>query len=88
MEAIDFSQIQKGTDSLKTFADIDSIHSVKLIETLQEQFAQFRFFENGFLISQLISVETGSLPPFVFFRYWELLQFYQDFPYFIKPHHQ
>ncbi|HEY9170157.1 MAG TPA: hypothetical protein VIN72_11765 [Lutibacter sp.] len=61
VEAIDFSKIQKGIDSLKTFADIDSIHSVKLIETLQKQFAQLRFFENGLLKSQLISVETGSL---------------------------
>jgi hypothetical protein len=63
VEVIDFSQIQKGIDSLKTFVNIDSIHSIKLIESLQKQFAQLRFFENGHLKSQLISIETGSLQP-------------------------
>lgn len=59
--AIDFSQIQKGIDSLKIVTSIDSVHSVKLIKTLKKPFALFRFFENGQLKSQLISVETGSL---------------------------
>lgn len=59
--AVDFSKIQKGIDSLKTLSNIDSIHSVKLIETFQKPFAQLKFFENGQLKSQLISVETGRL---------------------------
>ncbi|MDP2068467.1 MAG: hypothetical protein Q8K04_05830 [Lutibacter sp.] len=63
VELVDFSQIQKGIDSLKTFTIIDSVHSVKLVETLKKSFAQFRFFENGQLKSQLISTETGSLRP-------------------------
>lgn len=60
---IDFSQIKKGLDSLKTLVKIDSIHSVKLVETLKKPFAQLRFFENGQLKSQLISLETGNLLP-------------------------
>lgn len=63
VEAVDFSQIQKGIDSLKTFTNIDSVHSVKLVETLKKPFAQLRFFENGQLKSQLISMETGNLRP-------------------------
>ncbi|MDO9595965.1 MAG: hypothetical protein Q7J19_13340 [Lutibacter sp.] len=63
VESVNFSQIQKGIDSLKTFTIIDSVHSVKLVETLKKSFAQFRFFENGQLKSQLISIETGSLRP-------------------------
>lgn len=63
VESVDFSQIQKGLDSLKTFTNIDSVHSVKLVETFKKSFAQFRFFENGLLKSQLISIETGSLKP-------------------------
>lgn len=58
---IDFFQIQKGIDSLKTFREIDSVHSVKLVESLKKPYAQFRFFENGHLISQLISIENGNL---------------------------
>ncbi|MHB1148433.1 MAG: hypothetical protein ACYC01_12670 [Lutibacter sp.] len=61
--SVDFSQIQKGIDSLKTFTNIDSVHSVKLVETLKNPFAQFKYFENGQLKSQLISMETGSLQP-------------------------
>lgn len=61
--SIDFSQIQKGIDSLKTITSIDSVHSVKLVEPFQKTFAQLRFFENGHLKSQLISLETGSLRP-------------------------
>ena len=60
---IDFSQIQKGIDSLKTITSIDSVHSVKLVEPFQKPFAHLRFFENGHLKSQLISLETGSLRP-------------------------
>ncbi len=63
LEAIDFSQIQKGIDSLQIFSNIDSIHSVKLVKTLKKPFALFKFFENGQLKSQLISVETGNLRP-------------------------
>lgn len=63
VESVNFSQIQKGIDSLKTFAIIDSVHSVRLITTLKKPFAQFRFFENGQLKSQLISTKTGSLRP-------------------------
>lgn len=63
VELVDFSQIQKGIDSLKTFTNIDSVHSVKLVESLKKSFAQFRFFENGQLRSQLISTETGRLQP-------------------------
>lgn len=58
---IDFSQIQKGIDSLKTFTNIDSVHSVKLVEALKKPYAQFQFFEKGHLKSQLISVEKGNL---------------------------
>lgn len=59
--SVDFSQIQKGIDSLKTSVNIDSVHSIKLVETLKKPFAVFKFFENGQLKSQLISVETGRL---------------------------
>ncbi len=59
--SVDFSQIQKGIDSLKTSVNIDSVHSIRLVETLKKPFAVFKFFENGQLKSQLISVETGRL---------------------------
>lgn len=62
-EAIDFSQIQKGIDSLKTLVKIDSVHSVNLFETLHKSFAQLRYFENSHIKSQLISAETGRLQP-------------------------
>lgn len=63
VRTIDFSQIQKGIDSLKTFTNIDSIHSVKLVEPFQKSFALLRFFENGHVRTQLISLETGRLRP-------------------------
>jgi hypothetical protein len=63
IEAIDFSQIQNGIDSLKTLVKIDSVHSVNLFETLHKSFAQLKYFENSHLKSQLISVETGRLRP-------------------------
>ncbi|PHS54106.1 MAG: hypothetical protein COB01_02900 [Lutibacter sp.] len=60
---LNFSQVQKGVDSLKTLAIIDSVHSIKFIEVFDKQLAQFRYFENGHLKIQLIAVETGDLRP-------------------------
>lgn len=63
VELVDFSQIQKGMDSLKTYTNIDSVHSVKLLEVLKKPYVQFQFFEKIHLKSQLISLETGRLRP-------------------------
>ncbi len=62
---IDFTQIQKGIDSLKTKVVIDSIHSIKLIEAFGKPLAQFSYFEKEQLKIQLIEAATGKLrPPF------------------------
>lgn len=61
--AFDFSIIQKGIDSLKIVANIDSIHSVDLMEAFGKPLVQFRYFEGHHLKIQLISAETGSLRP-------------------------
>ena len=64
-ETVDFSQVQKGIDSLKKEVRIDSIHSIKLFEAFGKSLVQFRYFEGHHLKIQLISLETGNLrPPF------------------------
>jgi len=62
-ETINFSQIQKGIDSLKFEIQIDSVHSIKLIEAFRKPLAQFNYFEKGNLKTQLIWAETGKLRP-------------------------
>ncbi len=62
---VNFSQIQKGIDALKTEVVIDSIHSIKLIEAFGIPYAQFRYFEKEYIRIQLIDVTNGKLrPPF------------------------
>lgn len=62
---IDFSQIQKGINTLKTEVVIDSIHSINLIEAFGKPLAQFKYFEKEHLKIQLIEAATGKLrPPF------------------------
>jgi len=62
---IDYSQIQKGIDSLKSQTAIDSIHSLNLIDVFGKPVAQFKYFQNKHLKVQLILAETGNLrPPF------------------------
>lgn len=64
-KTVNFSQVQKGIDSLKMEVRIDSIHSIKLFEALGKPLVQFRYFEGHHLQIQLISLETGNLrPPF------------------------
>jgi len=58
---IDFSLIQKGIDSLRTKEVVDSIHSIKIIEAFNKPLAQFRYFQNNHIKTQLISAETGKL---------------------------
>tara|TARA_R110001583_G_scaffold160872_1_gene312736 strand:- start:2405 stop:3166 length:762 start_codon:yes stop_codon:yes gene_type:complete len=60
-EDINFSQVQKGIDSLKTITEIDSIHSIKVIEAFKKPIAQFHYFKNGKFTTQLINLETGNL---------------------------
>ena len=59
--SVDFSQVQKGIDSLNSRSEIDSIHSVKLFEALGKPLVQFRYFKNNHVYIQLISPETGEL---------------------------
>ena len=61
VEAIDFSIIQKGIDSLETEVDIDSIHSINLIEAFGKPLVQFRYFIDNHIIIQLIDAESGAL---------------------------
>ena len=61
VEAIDFSIIQKGIDSLETEVDIDSIHSINLIEAFGKPLVQFRYFIDNHIIIQLIDAELGAL---------------------------
>jgi len=63
LKDVDFSQIQKGIASLKTETEIDSIHSVDLMEAFGKPLVQFRYFGGHHLKTQLISAETGSLRP-------------------------
>jgi hypothetical protein len=60
-KSIDFSQVQKGIDSLKIEGKIDSIHSVKLFEAFGKPLVQFRYFKNNHLNIKLISPETGKI---------------------------
>lgn len=60
-ENVDFSKVQVGIDSLKKLAVVDSIHSIKLVETLGETFLQLKYFSNNELNIQLIDTETGLL---------------------------
>lgn len=60
---INFSNIQKGVESLKSTNIIDSIYTIKIVEILNNPFAQFRYFEKGHLKSQLINLQTGELRP-------------------------
>jgi hypothetical protein len=63
--SVDFSQVQKGIDSLMLRGEIDSIHSVKLFEAFDKPLVQFRYFKNNHVHLQLISPETGKIrPPF------------------------
>ncbi|WP_299527657.1 hypothetical protein [uncultured Lutibacter sp.] len=65
IESIDFSQIQKGIDSLENEINIDSIHSINLIEAFGKPLVQFKYFSDNHLKIQLIEAETGNLrPPF------------------------
>jgi len=65
IEAIDFSQVQKGIDSLENEINIDSIHSINLIIALEKPLVQFKYFSNNHIKIQLIEAETGNLrPPF------------------------
>lgn len=59
--SVNFSQVQKGIDSLKTQGKVDSIHSVKLFEAFGKPLVQFRYFKNNSLNIQLISPETGNI---------------------------
>ncbi|WP_298287805.1 hypothetical protein [uncultured Lutibacter sp.] len=62
---INFDVFQKGVDSLKKAKEIDSIHSVQLIEAFEEPLIQFNFFKETVLKTKLISPITGSIhPPF------------------------
>lgn len=58
---IDFSIVQKGIDSLKLEGQVDSIHSVNLVEALGESIAQFKYFRNEKLETQLIYTKTGMV---------------------------
>ena len=60
---VDFSQIQKGIVTLEKEVDIDSIHSIKLVEVFGKQLAQLKYFNDNHLKLQLISVENGNLRP-------------------------
>ncbi|WP_457618522.1 hypothetical protein [Lutibacter sp.] len=53
---INFSQIQKGIDSL----EIDSIRSIHLIEVFGKPLTQFKYYNKNHLKTQLIT-ETGKL---------------------------
>jgi hypothetical protein len=65
IESIDFSQVQKGIDSLENEINIDSIHSINLIVALEKPLVQFKYFSNNHIKIQLIEAETGNLrPPF------------------------
>jgi len=61
VESINFSQIQKGIDSLEMEIHIDSVHSIKLIEAFGKTLVQFGYFNNHHLKIQLIETETGNL---------------------------
>lgn len=61
VETIDFSQIQKGIDSLEMETRIDSIHSINLVETFNKQLVQFKYFSKHQLKIQLIDAESGNL---------------------------
>ena len=58
---VNFSNIQKAVDSLKTISKVDSVHSIKIIETLGKPIAQFHYFNEGKFNTQLINVKTGTL---------------------------
>ncbi|REE83396.1 hypothetical protein BX611_0685 [Lutibacter oceani] len=60
---IDFSQIQKGIDSLKILVNFDSIQSINLVEAFGKPFAQLKYFDGNQLKVQLIVAETGKLRP-------------------------
>lgn len=62
---IDFETIQKGITYLKIRQKVDSVHSLKIMEAFGDPIAQFKYFQNHHLKTQLILVETGKLrPPF------------------------
>lgn len=61
VKALDFSQIQKGIDSLEMEVYIDSIHSVNLVEAFNKPLVQFKYFSKHQLKIQLIDAETGNL---------------------------
>lgn len=61
--AINFSQIQKGIVSLEKEVNIDSVHSLNLIEAFGKPLVQFKYFKNKDIKIQLIEVETGRLRP-------------------------
>ena len=58
---IDFSIVQKGIDSLKLEVQVDSIYSITLVEAIGESLAQFKYFSNQKLKTQLIHTETGNV---------------------------
>ena len=60
-DAIDFSIVQKGVDSLNSAKKIDSIHSLDIIGILEFPVARYRYFENGELRTQLIDALSGTL---------------------------
>ena len=64
-ENVNFEIIQRGIYSLKKDQKIDSVHSIKIMEAFGSPLAQFKYFQNHHLKTQLILVETGKLrPPF------------------------
>ena len=58
---VDFSEVQKGIDSLEIEVTIDSVHSLNLIEAFGKPIVQFKYFKNSQLKIQLIEAETGKL---------------------------
>ena len=42
---VDFSIVQTGIDLLETIENIDSIHSINIVEALGEPLVQFKYFE-------------------------------------------
>lgn len=62
-ENVNFEFIQKGIATLKMDQKIDSVHSVKIIEAFGEPIAQFKYFQNHHIKTQLILVDNGKLRP-------------------------
>ena len=63
LKDLNFSVVQKGIDSLKTEAIIDSVIAIDLMEAFGKPMIVFKYFEGDHLKIQLIEAETGKLRP-------------------------